>query len=549
MSAGKFLTRRIRNRVTKPNLTTGKREWRICPIPDSNGVGSGIDSIIVIAGIDDISQGPYRHVSEIRNLPTVYGSEITSDDPRTRGRDSTRVLINRFDEDSLKLSRFICVGDTAFLDGTTYGSMWQWSTGSRNPILAVSTEGTFILEASNDCQTTVVTFVVTVASCPFTIELDHEVVPTETLPCSEVTFQYLINNESGFVREGVMLIDTLPTDYVTFVDILKNPFGGNLVPGLPDDVIHLEGMTLPLSPDTLIILVEVGDLPPDTYLNQAMIRNLPVEIGPIRFSDYPKTPQSDHTPMVVLGVETDTFYVEEILCPGLPLVLDGRPYGVEHIWFDGTTESQTTVTEPGVYELAVFDGCEPTFIFFLVELGEAISVSFPKPIVQVHIGDSIQLTPHIENEGDTLVAWWSGPHSSISCDSCIDPFTRPFETVDYWFYVDNGICSDSAQIYVHVDKTRRLYAPNVFSPNRDGVNDYFYLSSPDFGIVRSFNIFNRWGTPIYSSTSTALNDETTGWDGTSGNAVLPPAVYIWRAEIEFIDGETEVFGGDIALIR
>ena len=45
------------------------------------------------------------------------------------------------------------------------------------------------------------------------------------------------------------------------------------------------------------------------------------------------------------------------------------------------------------------------------------------------------------------------------------------------------------------------------------------------------------------------NIETEGWDGFSNNKKMQSGVYIYVAEIEFIDGETEIFKGDITLIE
>jgi len=43
--------------------------------------------------------------------------------------------------------------------------------------------------------------------------------------------------------------------------------------------------------------------------------------------------------------------------------------------------------------------------------------------------------------------------------------------------------------------------------------------------------------------------ETEGWDGYFNNEKMQNGVYIYIVEIEFIDGETEVFKGDITLMK
>jgi hypothetical protein len=40
-----------------------------------------------------------------------------------------------------------------------------------------------------------------------------------------------------------------------------------------------------------------------------------------------------------------------------------------------------------------------------------------------------------------------------------------------------------------------------------------------------------------------------GWDGTLRGRSLNPGVFVWVAEIEFVDGEVEVFRGDVLILR
>ena len=70
-----------------------------------------------------------------------------------------------------------------------------------------------------------------------------------------------------------------------------------------------------------------------------------------------------------------------------------------------------------------------------------------------------------------------------------------------------------------------LFVPNAFSPNGDGVNDWFI---PEVGEVLplSFDIFSRWGQLVVS-----LDPADPRWDGLGENGEpLEGGVYIWRLE-------------------
>jgi len=75
---------------------------------------------------------------------------------------------------------------------------------------------------------------------------------------------------------------------------------------------------------------------------------------------------------------------------------------------------------------------------------------------------------------------------------------------------------------VVVEKPYSLYSPNAFSPDGDGINDFFNISGQkieDFQI----EIFNRWGQMVYKSFD--LND---GWDGTFNGKKLPTGTYVYK---------------------
>ena len=234
----------------------------------------------------------------------------------------------------------------------------------------------------------------------------------------------------------------------------------------------------------------VGNIAPGEYRNQALLENLPIELGPRRWSDNPNTPDLDSTVLVVLGVETDTLYVSETICGGSPLVLDGGPYGVEFQWFDGTENSTAVVTAPGIYELTVFDGCEPTTVFFDVVSGEFIDITFDKERKEIHLGDTLVVTPQIVNTGTVLDITWSDPlEGSLICtEPCTEAELFPRWSTLYRVYASNEHCVDSASIFIYVDNTRFVFVPNVFTPNLDGINDFLGMYSPDYGVVESFDV-------------------------------------------------------------
>ena len=68
----------------------------------------------------------------------------------------------------------------------------------------------------------------------------------------------------------------------------------------------------------------------------------------------------------------------------------------------------------------------------------------------------------------------------------------------------------------------KIYIPNVFSPDNDGVNDFLTAFGLDL-VNLEIEIFNRWGQMVYKSN---LNEMA--WDGKFLNIDLPNASYVYR---------------------
>lgn len=92
-----------------------------------------------------------------------------------------------------------------------------------------------------------------------------------------------------------------------------------------------------------------------------------------------------------------------------------------------------------------------------------------------------------------------------------------------------------------------LNIPNAFSPDGDGLNDFFIpreiLSS---GLTKfTMNIYNRWGELLF----TTSNIDGRGWDGKYNGVPQPLGTYIYLITAEFKNGVQKTFNGNITLIR
>jgi gliding motility-associated-like protein len=272
-------------------------------------------------------------------------------------------------------------------------------------------------------------------------------------------------------------------------------------------------------------------------------------MGPVRFSQSPDNVSVDSSTLIIKGVWSDSLRFERIICEGATIRLDAREFGQDFLWGNGSENPLFFVKEAGEFQLTLFDGCEPANVFWLITQGPSISV-VPLPPLLIHQGQQVEIPVDIANQGNLLNFAWHDPHSnSLSCLNCPNPIAMPLESTQYSIRVSNEVCVDSAVVWVLVDKTRRLFAPNVFSPNGDGQNDFFALQSPDVGILRTLQIFDRWGNVLFRSNNEILGSPTSRWDGRAAGEEAKAGVYLWYAMIEYPDGQKQAFSGDLTLMR
>jgi gliding motility-associated-like protein len=150
--------------------------------------------------------------------------------------------------------------------------------------------------------------------------------------------------------------------------------------------------------------------------------------------------------------------------------------------------------------------------------------------------EAIPLTDLTDNIAGAQYAWNTGattPGITVSTDG----------TYSVTKTVDGCSVTDSVTIF----KNCYLDIPNTFSPNGDGLNDYFLprqlLSR---GVVSyKMSVYNRWGQIIFET----ANIDGRGWDGRFNSAVQPQGVYVYIIDVAFRNGQKEHYTGNITLIR
>jgi hypothetical protein len=171
------------------------------------------------------------------------------------------------------------------------------------------------------------------------------------------------------------------------------------------------------------------------------------------------------------------------------------------------------------------------------------------PDTTIQFGDSIYLVPVINSPKlDTFI--WSPITWLAQPDSFYTKAGPPASITYKLFIKDEQGCEARDEIYVGVNRKPRVYLPNAIKPDSPELNDAFTIfGGPEVAKVRYMRIFDRWGELVFENNDFLPNDTRSGWKGTHRGEYVNPGVFVYVIEVEYFSGETEIFAGDVTVIR
>lgn len=178
---------------------------------------------------------------------------------------------------------------------------------------------------------------------------------------------------------------------------------------------------------------------------------------------------------------------------------------------------------------------------FMLDIGEDIAVE---------LGEGINFSVQTNQPVANYV--WT-PAGIIDCtEDCDDlSFSIPYSTPLHLLVNSEDGCVARDSIFISVDPVRKVFFPNVISPNGDGVNDFFavYGSAPNVQGVVNLKVYDRWGGLLYENQKVELNAENTGWNGRDGFQQINSGTYMYSADILFLDGAIINYSGSFSVVR
>lgn len=189
-------------------------------------------------------------------------------------------------------------------------------------------------------------------------------------------------------------------------------------------------------------------------------------------------------------------------------------------------------SNPGTYvdTLQTADGCDSVRITHLTV----------KPRIPLDLGGNRSICPGDKITLNASVAGATYTWQDASTDS-VFVVTAPGT---YWVEVTFNKCTVGDTVII-TECPSELWFPTAFTPNGDGVNDFF---RPKGISISRFHleIFNRWGQLLFQT-----DDIERGWDGSSNGVLCPAGSYSFIATYEGTDnpGTTKKLRGSFILVR
>lgn len=467
---------------------------------------------------------------------------------------------------------------------STYGTVnnWLWNfddapsfndnSTAKNPAYTFKNVGlhnvSLIVGTSNGCKDTVTKTVSIINKMKLTI-------PADTLICSIDTLQLKVDT-TGFGTTGSITwlpnyrIDDIhsffprvnPPVTTTYYAVFSNNIGCEVTDSIKVNVVDF--VTLQPRSDTTICTSDPVKLEivsdglhyvwtPATDLDNPFIKN-PVAT--------PRQSRIYHVIATIGGcmAESDISikavdYPKANAGPDTSICLGTSAYlnasgGIYYSWTPAAFLSAVNIANPVSvipensvrYIVTVRDtlGCpKPVKDTLIVRVINIKADAGPRDTVVV-AGQPLQLqATGAVNFSWTPATWLSNPVIG-------NPVALPEDDINYIVTATDAYgCYSTDSISIKLYKVSAgLYTPNAFSPNGDGLNDFFRPVSLGMNFLKTFRVYNRSGQLVYSGAGNSK-----GWDGKLKGIPQSPATYVWYAEgIDYLDKKIQR-KGYVVLIR
>lgn len=227
-----------------------------------------------------------------------------------------------------------------------------------------------------------------------------------------------------------------------------------------------------------------------------------------------------------------------------------EPY---HYFMNGSALSETQLRNlaPGSYSITVNDLYECLQeVNVVVMEPEALTVQ-TLPSITIDFTESLMLNFNSNYDDDEIVSvvWTNRNGDILGTDFNLNYTGEIDDELTVEVTTEQG-CVNRSKIIVDVDNELKIFVPNIFSPNGDGVNDILEIFKNKIpSSLAEIAIYDRYGNKVLYENKFDFENNSLTWDGNFKGQALVPGVYILLIQLNDFLGKNHVFKKDITIIR
>jgi hypothetical protein len=215
---------------------------------------------------------------------------------------------------------------------------------------------------------------------------------------------------------------------------------------------------------------------------------------------------------------------------------------------------------PGTYAVMVEDANACTSTLQVNIPQPIIPVITPLPDIDLELGASqilqVQLQPGFPLSQLDTVIWVPNTgleFSGNALEDLLHPTVLGIDNQQYSVILSTELgCTTEATFRLNVDTQKGLYAPNVIwpeDPNGDNTAFTLFTKPGSLREILILKVYDRWGNELFSREHFESDNLELGWHGDFRGLPMNPAVFVWWAEVEWVDGQRSIFKGDVTVVR
>jgi gliding motility-associated-like protein len=442
----------------------------------------------------------------------------------------------------------LCPGEVITLSPGISGVNYVWQDGSTAQTFNATQAGTIILTISNDCGAISDTVIISESTNGPQVDLGPDILECEG---SVVTLSPGISGVSYLWQDGSVGPDYTTTSSGEIILTVSNNCGTDTDTVLVD--ISGVAPTPALGPDTVLcegaklILTSAADAETSIIWQDGSSASTftVTAAGTYTLAVTNRCGDASDTIMVSYLDAPDPFTLgpDTILCPGESIVLTVPSTAFDILWQDGSHQLSMIADQAITYSLQLSNDCGT--------VTDSIRIEYDTRSPQLNLDSTIEWC-----EGDIInldatqpftagYLWTTGETSSSIHVASPGQYgiqvTTPCNILSQMVDVVHGMDCIIPEVGISI--------PNVFSPNGDGINDFFSLSfGSDIQVLSiTGTIYDRWGNLVFNSQSIPFI-----WDGTYAGEKVMPGVYVYTINVKYLElgreREKELMG-DVTVMK